>query len=1088
MTLLNKKFFLSSIFFLFSLNFIFASDDNVSVINIESAQKTEYKKSKENGDDEIILSGAVVISVSKGGTKTTITADKVIYNRKTDMLYASGGVTLTQSGSSAGGQDVSADSLLFNTSTLEGVFDNGRAVQTQSDAINLPSGSKLVVSSQIFGRDSSSTIAFKNGVLTFCDDENPHWNVKASRIWLLPGGEFAFFNAVLYVGRVPLLYLPAFYYPKDELLFNPVFGYAKRPGYFMQTTTYLLGRKPLDTSSSSSSSDDVTQGLFNFMKSTKLKEQVREGLVLHNLDTDYTGNTSDYLKLIADYYTNLGAVVGLEGTYKPKKIFSSIEGNVKLAFSNTVFYTSEGYTPYSSSGTVYYDTSNFMALPLPFRYSANFKTSMTKPFNLSVSLPIYSDPYFTYDFGERSESMDWVGFLMSSASDDEDEDTSGSEVSSFTWNINGSYSFPLPQIVKPFISNLSLSSFGSSLVFSSKSKTFTTQEIAEDTDYWRSYTPQRKFFYPSQVTPFKIAGKISGTLIQIPASSTSSSSTKTLASTLILPEEFMSDEEKKAQEEKKEKLSQTENSKEENIEEEKREDVLAEEEKILPDSALPELTVSSKSVTAFTGLNYSLTYSIAPEYTSQLTYDGSKFTSPEEFEWSKIQSSYYQLKSPVTLSSALSYRSSFFSMNNSFSFNPVFQKHPSLEGYSESSAASIVKSDYNARKLDLSNTNSISFKPFIHTQYFKNTGLSWNTTTKLIQTNFIGDEENPQWEYITADLTDEDCVTSHSLSATLSAVEGDFSQILTLSTTLPPQVDKYTANLKFTFPYFSTTIAGGVQQKSSTDETWVKNPFQQSSSLSFKLLGSSLSFTESFNYNIEDNYADSLKFSLSWKNFQAAYTMQYTNGYDFDTDQGWVLRTDTEGNSYKQFLPFSASLAYSTGTKTFRIWKNRITWAPSLSTSIVWDCIRGTNSYFRFVPALTFKINEFLDLSFSSESRNNVIFRYVQHLIPSFEGEIPGETNPFVDLLNSFVFWDDAEQTTRHRSGFKLKSLKMTVSHKLCDWSLDGSITVKPRLITLNNKRQYDFSPYVTISVVWNPLPSMKTEVVDDYGTWELNP
>ncbi|HBP09800.1 MAG TPA: hypothetical protein DD629_06340, partial [Treponema sp.] len=66
----------------------------------------------------------------------------------------------------------------------------------------------MIVASEIFGRDSSGSVAFKNAALTFCDDEDPHWKVKASRIWLLPGGEFAFLNAVVYVGKIPVLYLP----------------------------------------------------------------------------------------------------------------------------------------------------------------------------------------------------------------------------------------------------------------------------------------------------------------------------------------------------------------------------------------------------------------------------------------------------------------------------------------------------------------------------------------------------------------------------------------------------------------------------------------------------------------------------------------------------------------------------------------------------------------------------------------------------------------------------------------------------------------------------------------------------------------
>ena len=300
--------FLASLLLLAAALPVSADDSDKSVITIDSAQKTEYKKDPVNGGDAIILTGGVQISVARGSDKTTITADMVNYNRKTEMLYAEGNVSLSQTGANAGGEAVTANSLLFNTSSLEGIFDNGHIVQTQSDALNLPSGSKLNVASSIFGRDSSNTIAFKNGELTFCDDDDPHWRIKATRIWLLPGGEFAFFNAFLYVGHVPLLYLPAFYYPKDELIFNPTFGYRQREGYFINTTTYLYGRKPQDAvstadlhSTSSDSSDDKLN-FFSLVNTGTLKEQRREGLVLHNLDADYKGSTTNYFKIMGDYY------------------------------------------------------------------------------------------------------------------------------------------------------------------------------------------------------------------------------------------------------------------------------------------------------------------------------------------------------------------------------------------------------------------------------------------------------------------------------------------------------------------------------------------------------------------------------------------------------------------------------------------------------------------------------------------------------------------------------------------------------------------------------------------------------------------
>lgn len=1064
----------------FSIN-IFCQEQ--SVIKIESAQNTEYKKNKETGTEEIILTGAVKLSITKGNTVTSITADLITFNRSTDMVYAVGNVSLKQTGGSAGGQDITATSLLFNASTLEGIFDNGRAVQTQSDAINLPSGSTLIVASDIFGRDSSSTIAFKNAELTFCDDEDPHWKIWASRIWLLPGGEFAFFNAVLFVGHVPLLYLPAFYYPKDELIFNPSFGYDERLGYFFNTTTYILGRKPLDTSSGKDDEDDITKGLFNFMKSTKLKEQKREGLVLHNLDKDYQGNTTNYLKFIADFYTNLGFMFGLEGVYKPGGFISNLSGKANIAFTQTIFDLGGAYTNYYNDKT-YSDKSNFLGVELPFRYSAAFNFSMTKPFNFNISLPVYSDPFFSDDFSERSEYIDWLGFLMN-GSGAEEEDASSNNVTSFTWSAKGSYSFILPDFVKPYISSFSISEFSSSLVFSSKERVstddFPDEEWKNADSQWKSFTPERTFFYPSQVAPFKLSLKMDGTLIQL--SKTSSSKTASFTTNLKVPDEFKTPEELKQKELEKEKSENEKNTEDPSKKEEPlKEEELSQENNFTLEK-FPSLTASpSLSVTEIKGLDYTLSYSFNPSYSSEINYKSNNehpLNKPEDFAWSNIYSSFYQVKAPLSLTSKLSYRNSFATMSNKFDFNPVYQTHPVLTG----DVANVKKADYAARKLDLSNSNTLSVKPFIYNSILKNSSIDWTTSVKLIETKFLGDIDEPQWEYNTVDLFDESSFTTHNLSGTLSATEGNYSQTLTLTTKLPPQVEYYSASLRFSFPFASLSFAGSLQQVSATDETFKWNPLQQSASIKF----GNLNLTESYNYNLESWHSDSLKLSASWNNFKASYTMSYTTGYDFDKENlKWISKTD------KEFQPYSLSLSYTSSGKTFYHWFNRISFSPKVSTSLVYDCLKPTNSYFIFMPSLTFKINNFLDLTFSAESRNSVIFRYIQKYT-DYGNIIGGETNPLIDLYNSFKFWDDdsfydPDQSARKASGYKIKSFSLSLTHSLCDWDMSAVLTFKPRTVTNDDKKSYDYHPYFSFSVSWRPMASMKTEIVDEYGQWQLNP
>ncbi len=1099
---------------LFAGGAVFSQETEKTVINIENARNTKYEKDKSTGNDLIILTGNVKVSVSRGSTKNVISADSIRYDRTSEMMYAEGNVSLEQTTANAGSQNVSASSLMFNTSTLEGVFDDGRVVQVKSDAINLPAGSTLIVASDIFGRSESNTITFKNGELTFCDDEDPHWRIKASRIWLLPGGEFAFLNARLFVGPVPIFYLPAFYYPKDELIFNPVFGYEKRRGYFIETTSYLYGRKPLETTSNTSSTDsdssEKLKALFNFVKPSSLKEQRIEGLMMHNLDDDYKGNTTNYFKILGDYYSNLGFLVGFDGVFKPKKYISSLEMSANLGFSNTIFKDSSGnYLPFSPGGDRIYDKSNLLGFELPFRYSGKFKMSMSSPFTLNISLPVYSDPYFSNDFTkDRSETMDWISFLIDSQNTDEDNTTTTTD-SSFNWTVSGSYSVPLPQVIKPFLNSMSLS-LNSSVAFSSisiKSEKLENSKVdSSSLSAWKSSTPERMFFYPSQVIPMSLSGTISGTLIDISTSKTKTASKNkkdvSFAVPMIAPDDILPLNERKNKEktETEAQNSQNQNENAENGENNVPDVAENETEPLLPDSALPVLTGISANVTDFSGISYSMKYSIKPSLSTQISYNSSNLDTPGDFDWSVLKSSMYKLSVPITLDNNFSYSGSFFSISNSNTFNPVRQRHPYLHmnekdesgneiekiWYSDPSAKSIKKADYGTDKLDLTQTNSVALKPFNYIKFIKDTGITWRSSIKLVRTEFLSDEYEKtgetEWDYHFVDWTDENSITTNALDFTFATNQMDskFSQSLTLSTTLKPLAESYYSTLKLGFPLTTLAFETGVKKASTDDNAeWVRQPLKQSLTVSGKVLGSSMSFSENYNYNMDEYHHDSMKFSFSWMNLTAAYQMSYTYGYDMKYDEtsgeptGWEQRAD------KEFLPYNFSFTYSPKTKTIYRWKNRVSMGMGLSTSVVADLLKPTSSYFTFAPSVSFKISEFVNFTFSASTRNSVIYRYFGNDIG-----LAGEENMFVDLANSFRF--DNEEL-RKSSGFKLKSLNFSLTHELHDWDFNATFKIEPRLLTDDkNQKYYDFNPYMTINITWRPMGAMKTEIVDNYGEWEL--
>ena len=1142
------RFFIS-VFSLFLLTIpLFAQDDTeenkepeVTVITINNARQSSYKKNEETGNDCIVLEGSVSISVEKGATKNDITADKIVYDRKTEMLYADGNVEILMKSGSSGNDAATATSLIMNTSTLEGIFDNGRIVQKQSDALNLPAGSTLIVFSEIFGKGNENVITFKNSSLTFCDEDPPHWHIDATRTWLLPGGEFAFFNALLYVGVVPVLYFPAFYYPKDELIFNPVFNYTKRSGYSVQTTTYLWGRKPLDksdtSSSSSSSSSDSSQkestsaeslkAVYNFIKPTTLKEQVREGIVLHNLDEDYKGDSTHYVKLMADWYSNLGYMVGLDGLINPLPSYiSRLKFNTYLGFSNTVFKGTGDqleYYPYSATGVTYKDESSFLGLKLPFRYAVNFEFQLSKPFSFSLNFPVYSDPFFSNDFIlERQETMDWISYLLDSTKNTknnqtETKESSQNEVSSFQWKASSSFSPSIPDFMKPYLTSLQFR-MDNTVNISSKNTVFTYEQTTKTgtkktlytyneklfEEDWTKYTPGRRFYYPSNVTPISTNISASGTIFQWPFEKKAAATTPSYVITLNRPDELKTEkqleEEKKTEEEKAGEELAKEN-KEEQKEEEENDDDKPEEFKYF----LPDLDYTASKVNVNDGITYKLSYNVGLNLTTQVSYSDTNLKTSDDFDWNNIRSSMYNMKIPLTIASLFAYGGSFFTVDNKFTYTPVFQDHPYISdnkefGYTqgESEIKKIKLADKKAQSSDIINTNAVVLKPLIYYPTFSETNLAWNSSIRMYHRTYIGDADTEDWEVHYADWSDEESITVNSLSTDIRAKElnDKLTQSLKLEMIMPPLRKKYMTTLTLGVPYASASVSAGFEEirdddykkmndkdkEKYKDEKWKKTPLTQTFSLS--LFDSKFKFSENFTYNMEDDNPDSLKLTASGLGISLSYIQSYVLGYDFDPAKGWFIPDEKKKNEEKEFLPYSLSLSYTLPENSHYLWYNRLSFSLGLNTSLVADLLRPTNSYFLFNPSIKFKIHEFCDITFSASTRNSVLYWYFHNEegdLKSEWGGFPG--NVFKDLYDSFRF-DDEEK--RQNSGFKLKSLNMTVSHDLHDWKANMTMKIEPRIITENGKKMYDFKPYITIGVVWNPMESMKTKIIDDYGEWKL--
>ena len=86
---------------------------------------------------------------------------------------------------------------------------------------------------------------------------------------------------------------------------------------------------------------------------------------------------------------------------------------------------------------------------------------------------------------------------------------------------------------------------------------------------------------------------------------------------------------------------------------------------------------------------------------------------------------------------------------------------------------------------------------------------------------------------------------------------------------------------------------------------------------------------------------------------------------------------------------------------------------------------------------------------------------------------------------DSFNF---AEYNKRKMSGFKLINLSLEMNHNLHDWDIKSKFKIEPRLLTEKGITRYDYSPYISVSVVWKPMSAMRSHIVDEYGSIKLNP
>jgi hypothetical protein len=1001
-----------------------------TIITIESARSTEYFTLDVVDEEYARLRGNVVISLKDGESVHRITAGEILYNRTRNTMNASGGVEYRKEAGDTI-ETFKGESITVNLDNWSSVFVEGiteRSITENATAYQF--------AGTLISRSDEEVTIMTDATISNAKNPEALWSLQAYKLWLLPGSDWAVLSAVLKVGEIPLLYIPFFYFPADEIIFHPVIGTRSREGNFVQTTTYILGRPKINPASESSFS--------KILGSSADMEKTRQGLFLRSTGRKSRDPNDTKLSVLFDTYANLGLYLGTELTLPRKGIFGGMDLSAGLGLTRTIHHLSSGYSPFAQyDGSDEWNRAYFFSKEIPFRYRLNTRGSLSGKYgSFAWSLPFYADPSVNQDFLNRTEEMDWVAMLKGDTEEEEESSTT-TALGSYEWRLSGSIT-PSVTVFNPYISALSVSSLSTSISFNTR----TSPRVSATSPT----SPERAFFFPNKLTLYSISTSIAGTPLTLGGTKTSPASKIDTEGTdpfqgIGLPRSpWDAPEESESDAANPSPL----------------------------DQLTPPIVSQRFTVPRSGGPQFAIDYRLTPTGASELQYRSSPGNWPEreDINWQEVSSILTNFGSNGSIGFTLSQpETSLYTSALRFSGNGQWQKYTFInedaEEFNTPTALDNARlRTYNATLFTTSYEFSTTVKPFYYHAIWGNTNFQYSFKGLLAKSVFDGTAADPSWD-VEYGKWDEEDLTSHQAVANIAASIMDKAQNLAITADIPPKEAALAGNATMRIWQSETNLRGKILEPYNEEERKFE-PVYVTETLRFGK-NNAHSLQQQVTYDPELKEYTNFTTSLSWGGLSASYTAIRSRTYTLEPN-GWVQSTAEEILNPREFR-----VVYAKTFKKENLWNKRLSFSFSINSALSLDLQRYTYSQYSFIMGFTLGISNFLDISLNTTSMNTVVFRYFQNL-PFFDlpAELPGEQNCFVDILNSFRFDDDA---LRRSSGFKLKSFRLNLVHHLGDWNAKLGITLSPYLDQSTSRPVYKFNNEISFLIQWVPISEIKTEI-----------
>ena len=863
-----------------------------------------------NNKDVVTLTGDASISfLENGSSEKILHAGTIIVDSKNKKLTALDEVVFEDTAS-----DASLNSIYADIVTV--FWDSGKIyvseATTSSERKNSDDQSvTFYTTGESLTYFPGGGILYGNGYIA-SNPETRYSSIKAENIAMLPGEDMFISNAWLSIGRVPILYVPFFFFPGSRITGNPAFGFDSAKGAFLNTTFEIFGvNEDIESSESSSSFTSL------------LTSNEETGVLYPN---GYYYSSLEELTPLQRWAKDSGSFLSVEfDTYKGSQSFNGggvhlgLDGYITLLNKKLKISVSDGL---ALSAPVYDKESKLRY------YGINSLTYSNSGLKVDASFPFYSDDKVLVDFGNRLYGFSIDPILGKNPEFPTDYKSS---ISSFTRRVKTSYSLP-SKYLGSVVSSLSISdlSIENTYSFDTASKILSDGKNIDN--------PSRYTYKVTKSTLPSISSNLSGTLFSLSDKITTK------------PSEEMT-------EDNSEKPSYSDLH-------------------ILSDPLLAPLYTENapKEKSETTSFNTSLKYSISQSFKSSNAYKYGKITDNDKslslsskFTLSSSVSKWFSLSNVLTPSYSFKAEKAYddseeeiketnqLNLNNELSI-----KIPEV-GISYSLSMRLINNKtINDFLVSDGNKSLVSEKK-------SEFDFGWNKETiyqhkiSLSKSFNLGDYTiTPSVSYTLKPLVG-------SLNPKISFKNGPFTLATSWKFVENKETESYEKDmLELSTGYSSTFVTISTSMSYQTkdfDANDFFKPLSINASASIRSKDKKYSLTEAVKYSYYsskynfNNYFDSIKTTLSIPHLSSSL--------NFKTDIG---------TKNVKFSDFNMKVSYTTDPLTF--WKGRVNLKFGISSDFSMDESGFESASFTIAPSLSFSVAEFIDFKFSFSSYNNSFYRY----------------------------------------------------------------------------------------------------------------